>query len=350
MLVQTVVAVNYLPLAVVLIRSLREHHSALRYSVLVTDASPGCISRVGDVVGEGIELLCCDDLEVGDIDQMREYYSLLEFNSAIKVLVLRHQLTKRHNDACLFLDPDMFSLASVTDVLAKCKQDILVTPHMSMPLPDDGELPNDIEVSMTGYVNGGVIYVKNSASARAALDWLAGHTKFNWFVAPRYGMYADQRWLSGLQYLFPDVTCVSRNPTINIAYWNLHERRMRELGGRYFIGDEAVRLFHFSGFSIPSNGCLSKHSNRRFDEQTEQAIAKLIATYEDCVVRESKRSVSLKGDLGFSRDSVSRRLARAEQIWGIRHRPFDEVVSYSGERSSWGWRWLRRCCRALQGG
>jgi len=320
-LLQTVAAVNYLPFVLVLARSLRESMPAARLCVLVTDVTSAVLKEISDQFGRDIEFICCDDLGFEMIARLRQYYTILEFNSACKVLALDYQIRVRCEPECFFIDPDMFVLGDFTELARARDRDIVVTPHITQPYPEDGELPVNTEMAASGYVNGGFIFVKNSKSSIAVLDWLVRQTRYNWFVAPSFGMYADQQWLSMLLFVFEETTGLLRDSAVNIAYWNLHERQLGNVGGTIMVGaneQKPALLFHFSGFSTPHNGRLSKHSQRCFDKGTEQVLAGLINSYERLLNAERDRfaDTGLSGDLGFSRKSLKVRMKMAQQYWG----------------------------------
>ncbi|MCX5658080.1 MAG: hypothetical protein NTZ48_07695, partial [Candidatus Omnitrophica bacterium] len=118
MVVQIVVTINYLSYAMVLVKSLRRQGGAFTYSILLTDVSRKGMREVYEIlIAEGIEVICCDDLEIEYLEKMRKYYSALEFNAACKILAIDFQLKKKHAKECLCLDADIYALGSVEKVL-----------------------------------------------------------------------------------------------------------------------------------------------------------------------------------------------------------------------------------------
>jgi hypothetical protein len=71
----------------------------------------------------------------------------------------------------------------------------------------------------------------------------------------------EQRWLDYVPSYFP---ChVSRDPGINAAYWNLHERPLSNAQGTIFAGDAPLRAFHFSGYDPANPNEISKYAPQR---------------------------------------------------------------------------------------
>jgi hypothetical protein len=76
---------------------------------------------------------------------------------------------------------------------------------------------------------------------------------------------------------------------------------------------------HFSGFSLPSNGRISKHTNRRFDLDTEAVLKEMIYDYEASLIASRARFKHLSGDLGFSNLPLQQRIRIASDIWKVPH-------------------------------
>lgn len=322
---QTVAAVNFLPKVLALAESLQRVCAGDRLNVLLTDVSSRTREAVAHRFADLLEVQCCDDLDAEGLSQMREYYTIFEFNSACKALALHHQIEQVGAPHCYFIDPDMLALGDFSKVVGRTGAGLVVTPHTFTPYPKDGELPSDYELAVAGQINGGFIYVKNDATGREPLEWLRRQVKYNWFLAPSFGMYCDQHWLGMLPYFFGHRVLVLRDPGINIGYWNLHERPLQLRDGAIHIGgaseETPALLFHFSGFSVPSKGRLTRHSERRFDRDTHAVLHGLIEAYETSVTKFHRRVVDadIEADLRFSTMPFFSRIARAEKLWGVKY-------------------------------
>ncbi len=332
MLFQTVTAVNYLPMTLVMARTLRQHIPDSRLSILVTDASRNLIKNIREKFSDVADFICCDDLGFDNLPAMRSYYSVLEFSSACKILSLDYQLRKNGEKACYFIDPDMFVMGDFRKCTEEIGKDIVLTYHSTSSYPQDGELPNELELVVAGAINGGFIYMRSSKRTLEALNWLIGNISYKWFVAPVYGMYGDQQWLGFLPQFFGDITEILKAPNVNIAYWNLHALQLRESEGKFFIDEKKeipALLFHFSGFPDSGELKLTRHSQRKFDSQTESSIASLITIYRNSI--ESERlhvaKSGISPDIGFSKDSLHKRMAIASKLYNYN---FIEVASPVG--------------------
>jgi len=73
--------------------------------------------------------------------------------------------------------------------------------------------------------------------------------------------FVDQRWIDFVPGIFDAV--VVRNPTYNVAYWNLDHRHLRWTGSGYEVEGEPLRFFHFSGYRPDAPHLLSRHQGDR---------------------------------------------------------------------------------------
>jgi len=312
----TVSTVSYLHQVAVLFSHAKRIHPELKQTVLVADCSPQALAPVRDTLGPEIDVMCTADLGFDFLEGMRSYYSVQEYCSALKVLGSAHIL--RSEDSCLFLDPDMVLLDSINEAVLEQPGEIVACCHAFSPYPNDGESPDDEEIFLSGHLNGGVLLTRRGVEGNVALDWLVDKTQNRWFVAPELGMYADQQWLSALPYFFRDRTTIVLDRGVNVAYWNLHERPLHcnfDGADISLATGEPLRLMHFSGFTQPSNGRISKHSYRRFDATTNAILDTMIVDYENALTLSRVRFEHLSGDLGFSNQPLAERIKNCAYIY-----------------------------------
>ncbi len=97
---------------------------------------------------------------------------------------------------------------------------------VNSPIPDDGELQDDMEFVRAGFINNGCCAMKRGACLEPVLDWLESRAERFCFVCPEINLYNQQTWLSFFPWYFADRVCVVRDPGVNVAYWNLYERKI----------------------------------------------------------------------------------------------------------------------------
>ncbi|HEY8547205.1 MAG TPA: glycosyltransferase, partial [Acidimicrobiales bacterium] len=249
MLIATIVARNYLPQARVLARSFLEHHPDGRVVALVVDA-PGEGLRDDEpfeVITPGHLATDPAVLDTRVLQRMATIYTVLELSTALKPFLLRHLVHDRAEPAATYLDPDIQVFAPLDDIDALAREHgIVLTPHRTHPVPDDGRQAYERVLVTSGAYNLGFISV--SGGALPFLDWWAENCRRDCVLAPAEGLFVDQRWLDlGVTY-FPHH--VLRDPGCNVAYWNLDGRP---------LATTRLRFFHFSGYDPDVPHLLSVH-------------------------------------------------------------------------------------------
>ena len=249
----TIVARNYLAHARVLAASYARHHPGRRLSVLVVDAAAAAEA----LRAEPFETVLPDQLPLSE-DEFRcmaSIYEVMELATALKPFFLRF-LLDRGSEVALFLDPDIEIFAPLDEVERLGREHgIVLIPHTLRPIPADGRKPTSAELAVSGVYNLGFIAV--ARSARPCLEWWGARLRRDCLVAPEEGLFVDQRLMDFLPAFF--TPCIFRDPTYNVAYWNLHEREVTWTGARYEVAGAPLRFFHFSGFDPMIPDVLSKH-------------------------------------------------------------------------------------------
>ncbi len=251
----TIVAENYLPAACVLAESFLDHHPNGSFTVLLLDAT------AHDVSSERFEVLSPYDIGIDrrEVHRMATIYDVKELATAVKPWLLRTLLARGSAEAAVYLDPDIEIFAPLDDVAELAHEhSIVLTPHITAPLPADGLLPDDVMILQAGTYNLGFIAV--GPGAAEFLDWWSARLARDCRVAIDRGQFVDQRWVDLVPVLFEHA--ILRDPTYNVAYWNLHERSFRWSGERYEVDGRPLRFFHFSGFDPTKSELLSTHLGR----------------------------------------------------------------------------------------
>ncbi|HEV2723353.1 MAG TPA: hypothetical protein VGV10_01865, partial [Thermoleophilaceae bacterium] len=270
----TIIAKNYVPFARVLARSVAEQRRGARCFTLVIDDSSGYI----DPAEEPFELVEIPALEIEGFDRMAAMYDVLELSTAVKPWLLRHLIHERGVERVIYLDPDirLFDpLDEVDSLLAE--HPIVVTPHLSEPMPRDGAKPSERDILISGAYNLGFLGMSAGAEVDALLDWWSERLRTDCIVAPEQALFVDQRWIDLAPGLV-DGFHVLRDPGYNVAYWNLAGRTVSREDGGYQVNGRPLRFFHFSGFDPRVPGRLSKHQDR-IQLARRPAVAELCEAY-----------------------------------------------------------------------
>lgn len=250
--VATIVARNYAAQARVLHASGAEHDPALHRVTLLIDGTNDdrSISGLGEV-------LIPADLPIPrhELEQMMLIYSVMELATALKPALLR-MLVARSGRPALYLDPDIRVFSTLQGIVDDAEaHGIVVTPHTLEELPRDGLRHSEQTIMLAGMYNLGFIAV--APSALRFLDWWHERLLVDAVSDPGAGLFTDQRWIDWVPSLFP--VLISRNPGDNVAYWNLHHRRLRHDDAGWSVNGVPLRFFHFSGFDPTRPWVVSRH-------------------------------------------------------------------------------------------
>lgn len=266
----TIIAPNYLDRALVLGRSLAATMPDVHFRVLVlqdcADVSD-VQGRLDDYLassasGATHRALTVDECDWGDFDPSAAalIYDVMEFATSVKPGLMRHLLGEGWSRVT-YLDPDIEVYADFAPLLEDAA-DLTLVPHFLSDIPADGERPSTYDVLMAGLYNLGFCSARPTSSA--FLAWWAGRMQFECRNDHRRGYFTDQKILD-MAPLKARVQ-VLRDPGMDVAYWNLHERRVVAREGSWGVEHEGRRsplyFFHFSGFRLERHPSLSIHSSR----------------------------------------------------------------------------------------
>lgn len=255
----TIVARNYVSQALVLAGTLAEQHPAAPLTILLVDADDADVDELGAITPSGVELLRTDELvavDGADLSTMRTFYDVTEYSTALKPALLAH-LRDRDGGVVVYLDPDIAVLGPLDrlEELAMA-HGIVLTPHVTEPMPRDGLSIDERTLLRAGIFNLGFIGV--GPGTERFLSWWWARLRTDAINDPSEGLFTDQRWIDFVPALFDHV--VVRDLGWNVAYWNLHERPLsRGADGRILAGGAPVAFFHFSGYDPATPHVLSKH-------------------------------------------------------------------------------------------
>ncbi len=273
----TIIAKNYVAFARTLADSFKQFHPDGNCSVLVIDDPTGFINPAE----EPFELLTIDQIGLPDHERMAAWYDVMELSTAVKPWLLRTLLERPGYDHVAYLDPDIRIFAPLEEIDRRVHaHDVVLTPHFNKPLPRDGRKPAEEDILIAGSYNLGFIALRAGKTADELLDWWSERLENHCLNEPEVGRFVDQRWIDLVPGIWSDVD-VLRDPTYNIAYWNLATRSLEDDdSGGYRVDGKPLRFFHFSGFDPRRPKDLSKHQNR-IKAAADPALRRICRQYAD---------------------------------------------------------------------
>ena len=270
-LVFTIATPNYLDQFLILGRSLAVAMPEVDLRVLVLQDCSDI-----DVIQGGIdeylkeleseahhEAITIDQVDFGafDVESAVLFYNISEFATSMKPAVMHHFLRQGWSRVT-YIDPDIQIFTDFEPVLDD-DVDLSLTPHLLSDIPRDEFSPSTNDILAAGFFNLGFCSVRPSAAP--FLDWWSDRLQFDCLIDHARGYFTDQK-IADLAPLKAKVQVV-REPGFNVAYWNLHERRIVRDDARWLVeygsAIEPLYFFHFSGFRLNGSPSLSVYANRR---------------------------------------------------------------------------------------
>jgi len=245
--VLTVSSKNNLASARVLFASLAKFHPDWRRVLLLADRVENCF----DPAAEPFEVVQGEDLNIAGFRHRAFAYDILSLNCSLKPAGLRFLLDVCRCERAFYFDSDILVTSSLRDVAASLdRHDIVLTPHLIHPLPDDGLRPGEKHILKYGTYNAGFLALRRGDAADRFLDWWARHLQHDCRFSPEEGLFHDQKWLDLVPGIYGPRCLVLQDPGCNAGPWNLSHRRLsRSATGTLRAGGHPLVFFHFSGYS-----------------------------------------------------------------------------------------------------
>lgn len=234
----------YLPQARALGAGLRRHHPDASLYLLVVDATVTAAETAP------FQPICLADLpQRSHLADMSFYYDAFELSNALKGELHRYMLERTGAQRWIYLDADIMVLGNLEDALKPLETcSILLTQHVTQPFAGDQFDPAELNIAKCGIYNGGFLGLRRSNEAEQFIGWFASRLTRHAFRFYR-GQFVDQLWLNLVPSFFQS-TALCSDAGVNVAHWNLHERRLTEdAAGQFKVNDSPLLLLHLSGWN-----------------------------------------------------------------------------------------------------
>ena len=161
------------------------------------------------------------------------------------------------------------SLHSMTELLADSATNIVLTPHVCY-------FPTNRVMALyeTGSANGDCIGFNPTPESIGAVKWILKQP-----LAVSTGQFYEQTPLSMLPFVMGGVV-VNRDESINIAWYNIHERRI----SFNWVGTPMITMFQFSGYDS------AKLSTHWPNPTITPELKRLMLDYEAAVAKHARPS------------------------------------------------------------
>jgi len=261
----TICAKNFLGSADVLAESIRRMHPSAPITIYLCDRDLGYIPQI-----KGVEIEAIETVGIPRLESMIKNYNISELCTAVKPFCFLREISHGEsqtdcgeNVGIVYLDPDieLYSpLAEVVEALDRGSE-LVLTPHVIKP--SERVETSDQQYLKYGIYNLGFVAARGSNSVKEVMHWWGRRLADQCVINLAEGLFVDQKWADLLP-AFLDKVTILRHPGYNVAYWNLHERRIHGSLSEPKCNGLALRFAHFSGLFSDRRDQISRHSRNYF--------------------------------------------------------------------------------------
>ena len=261
-----------------------------------------------------------NDLGIANYQRMAFQYTPFELTCALKPFIARKLI--RNSRRVIYLDADTWVQGRFDGVLERLESHcILLTPHLTQPYSAGEEQ----RVRQSGTLNGGFVALSKSPTSYSFLEWWSQRCRYDSCVDPFGGRFVDQTWLDLVPSLF-DRVLVDRDPTLNVAYWNLGERPLGLREGKFHVFGRPLIFFHFSGFDLEQPNSLSRFTKNALVGANQELLRQFAENLESCKLTGARdlQCAFLNFNTGLPIDAFFREAIRTNHPAAARFEdPFD---------------------------
>lgn len=278
---------NYLPHLEVLFASVRKFHPDVDLYVCLVDEETGTYGPY-TVIG-------ARNLGIPEFESFCFQYTIIELNTAVKPFMFMKLFEQLAYDHVIYLDPDIELFAPLTPVFEALNEgaSFILTPHLLEPAENDAQ-PDDIQIMRAGTYNLGFLACSAQEETQPILRWWARRLRHQCVNEKDRGVFVDQKFMDLLPG-FADRVRILRDPGLNVAYWNLKQRKLRWRDDGWLVNDTPLRFFHFSGIDLSNRSILSAYTHHFRGDEIDGSLQKMIDDYAGNVRSHAANGVRAPG-------------------------------------------------------
>lgn len=330
MIYYTSICSNYLPKAMALAKSVKQHCKDAHFVLCLVERELPDVARDYPHFDE---VILAKDAGWDDFDTFMFRHSIVEASTAVKPRFMIH-LTERFPDAnkFVYLDPDVLAYSDFTELRALLDQhSIVLAPHLLRP----GNIDMEISSLAHGSYNLGFLAVSRSDNAMRFLNWWAERLFLFCYDDKARGIFTDQKWIDLVPSFFD---ChILKHHGYDFATWSLLGSDLREVDGKYVVNGDGLRFIHFSGLD---SGTIDKAIGWWLTDDNRATFVQLYAEYRDLLEQNGQSTLGKTPwsygtyTSGLPISNRARVAYRDRDLWARVPRPFeaaDEAFLPAGE-------------------
>lgn len=276
----SVVTLSHLHFARALRKTAAVHHPDVPHYILLVDGDPNHLPTPSDSeIYVDLNVVLPDTRERTFLTFS---YTAFELSCALKPALVQYLFDRIGARSVAYLDADMTLHAPLPPAALPLERaSIVLTPHWLT-----GRSP-EVEARwlMYGAFNAGYFAVRNDDEGRRFIEfWWQRCRRFSAHDLES-GLFVDQLWLNLVPALFSQSFAICPHAGLNVSWWNIAERGIRQVGDRVEMACGApLVLFHWSQVTLGTSGTWFRQTSIDLGTpEARSAVAELHRQYSALV-------------------------------------------------------------------
>ncbi len=282
-LIFTICSINYLPFAKTLFESIYEYNKNIKFVYVVCDKLTNNFDFSFFGKQEYIQI---EDMSIPYFKELLTNYNIIEFNTSVKPYAFKY-LSKKYNvSKIMYLDPDIYVTGSLDLVWEELNAfDFLLTPHHIKPIVKKEDYFFQKGALNTGVFNLGFFACTINPTTIEIINWWEQHMINHGHCNSVNGEFYDQKILNLLP-IHSEGVKIMKHFGLNVAPWNLHERKLSVQNNSYYSNQQELIFFHFSGFLF------STKTLKNVVTKNDAVLNELLETYASKLTKNNYSTLS----------------------------------------------------------
>jgi lipopolysaccharide biosynthesis glycosyltransferase len=241
MVILTTCGSNYLPKAVTLAKSVKQHIIGAKFYLCLLEKEA---SSVLGINWPAEEIFLAKEIGYPNFEKFIFIHTIVEASTAIKAQLFKYLLQKYPNeDKFVYLDPDIVVYSDFTELRAELeKHSIILCPHLLEP----GNIDMEVSSLQHGAYNLGFLGVSRSRETEKFLNWWAERLFWYCYEDIPNGIFTDQKWIDLAPCFF--YVHIFKHRGYDFAPWSLMNSNFQKNGNDYIVNGDPLRFIHYSGY------------------------------------------------------------------------------------------------------
>lgn len=238
--IYTICTPNFMGYSISMFNSIKEFNQGLEFFLIVF--RPMLEIEDKDIPNR-VNIIYIDEMTIdADVQRFNKRYPLNKVCFTIRPKCAEYILRNfKEVEDLVYFDSDILIFNSLEKIWQDLENhNIILTPHLILPLNEDKERMELRMLSRNGVYNSGFFAVKNSTESLNFLNW--------WYNRlSDFGLLGDQLWLNFAPCYFPSLLS-SNSYGLNVAFYNIPNRNIKYIkeSNIYRVNDkEELIFFHF---------------------------------------------------------------------------------------------------------